>query len=221
MCGRKGGPGKTSLAVSIASEFYARGYRVLIVDTDKAHRGSAGTWADIASEHGHAGPVVVRLGDSVRRELPLLAADYDLVIVDTPGAAEPRTIHALGASDLALMPCNASAVETFGLEDTIEQVRNVQASRPSLASAVLVTRVDKRTTAGLTAHVRLQDFDEPMFTTELPFRTTYDSAFWCGLGVTAFDSTSDAAHEVRRLCNELGALLGFAAKGGNKWSARK
>lgn len=209
MCGRKGGPGKTSLAVSIASEFHTRGYRVCVVDTDKAHRGSAATWNDIAAEHGHTGPLVVQLGDSVRRELPRLAADHEIVIVDTPGAAEPRTIHALNASDLALMPCNGAAVETLGFEDTVEQVRNVQATRPSLASAVLVTRVDMRTTAGRTAHVRLQAFEEPMLTTELPFRSTYDTAFWCGLGVTAFDPSSFAAHEVRRLCNELGAVLGL------------
>ena len=83
MCGQKGGAGKTTLAVALASEWHERGHRVLLVDLDP--QGTATTWGDVAAELNVEGPAVIGMGD-IGNAVTFKASDMAFEILsDSPG----------------------------------------------------------------------------------------------------------------------------------------
>src|SRR5690349_21068817 len=123
---QKGGTGKSTLAICIASELSARGQNVLLVDADPQQ--TAQTWHDLAVEkaekaekdgdsstpngqppeaRGHVLPSVVSMTGTLHRDnqLPKLANSYDVVVVDTPPRLGPTLKSALVVADVALIPC--------------------------------------------------------------------------------------------------------------------
>jgi chromosome partitioning protein len=204
LAGQKGGVGKSTLAISIAAEWHRRGVRVLLVDADDEQR-TAVTWAEVAAEHGLDAPRCVPMGDNIRTELLRVigAEQYDVVIVDTPGRVGTRTTYALGVSHVALLPCGPSGPEIWAMAGTLEQAADV-AAVTGLEVAILITRRQPGTVLGRRVRVVLDDDTEvTVLDTELDQRIAYAEAITGGHGPTTYDSTSDAAREVRRLITEL------------------
>jgi chromosome partitioning protein len=206
LAGQKGGVGKSTLAISIAAEWHRRGLRVLVVDADDEQR-TAVTWAEVADEQGIDHPRCVPMGENIRTEFvrELGRAQYDVVIIDTPGRLGKRTTFALGVSHVALLPCGPSGPEIWAMAGTLEQAADV-ATVTGLEVAILITRRQPGTVLGRRVRVVLDDDTEVrVLDTELDQRIAYAEAITGGHGPTTYDSNSDAAREVRRLITELEA----------------
>lgn len=199
----KGGAGKSTLACHLAAEFQARGYRVLLVDADP--QGSAVTWAEVAAEHENAVPDVVAVGDQIRQTLPGLAADRDLVLVDTAGRLGKRGMGALMVSDLALVPVQPSPTDFWGLTSTIDIVRTVQEVRP-LHAAIAINGKERNS---LNKGVRdgLAESGMQVLKSELGRRVDFAKAMATGQGVTGYAPKTTAALELSALADELISLL--------------
>ena len=205
--GLKGGLGKSTLAIAIATEWHRRGLRVLLVDADAEQR-TTGTWAEVAAELEHAAPPVHECGDDIRSKLPgwLAASQYDVVIIDTPGHPRvgERTTYALGVSHVALLPCGPTGPEIWALDATLRQAREV-ATTTGLEFAILIARRQPGTVIGRRARVVLDDAEVPILDTELDYRITYGEAITGGQGPTTYAPNSLAASEIRQLIRELEA----------------
>lgn len=202
LVGGKGGVGKSTLAVCLAAEWFQRGRRVLLVDLDP--QGSVMTWAEVATEAGnHGTPDAVSLGDNVRKALPGLAADYDIVVLDCPGRMAKRVAGALMVADVALLPCSGSTTDVWAVAETVDVVEQARELRPELLSAVVLNRIQRTTTMGRAAREALESLPIPVLSTALGLRVAFAEALAAGEGVTAWAGGSTAANELRRLADEV------------------
>lgn len=211
LAGQKGGSGKSTTALAIASEWHVRGRRVLLVDADP--QGSLRTFAEVAAEAGNTTPTVVAMGASMYRQdqLPVLAEGYDAVVIDCPPRHDEIQRAAMMASELVVLPCGPTPMDAWALVEGLELVRRARHLRPKLQAVVLVTRKQARTTLGASARETLSGCGLPVMTAELGYRVAYQEAPAAGLGVTQYESRGQAAVEVRALVTELESIEKEAA----------
>lgn len=206
LVGHKGGSGKTTAAVSIATELCERGERVLLVDTDP--QGSTSQWSGLGAASARGLPTVVSMGPGLQRrgQLPRLAEAFDHVLVDCPPRRSDLILAVLHVADLAVLPCGPSAPDIWALSDSVEVVREMQRTRPELRGRVLLTRKVVGTAIVQTARDAIAECGLPTLSVELGYRVAYQEAMGRGLGVCQIGSRSTAAAEVRALVGELLAL---------------
>lgn len=231
---QKGGTGKSTLAICIASELAARGRNVLLVDADPQQ--TTQTWHDLAVENFEVErrasegqppaaegkrpakrsapmPSVVSMTGTLHQEhqLPKLASAYDVVVVDTPPRLGPTLKSALVVADVALVPCGPTGPDAWALAETLEMIEDAQGFRPGLKAVLVVNRKREGTVLGNKARASLSASNLRVLGTELGLRQAYAEAVGAGQGVTNYEPTSEAAKEMRALVDEVLGLAGGAS----------
>lgn len=135
---QKGGVGKTTVAVHVAVAAARAGYSVAIIDLDP--QATAAQWGDWRNGEagGDVNPVVVaaphaRLGPTLKEAEKM---GVDLVVLDTPPAADAAAVGAARAADLVIIPTRASAFDLHAIRTTAELVRVAQKPAAVLLNAV-------------------------------------------------------------------------------------
>lgn len=212
LVGQKGGTGKTTTSVSIASELVDRGLRVLVVDADP--QASARTWIDIGAAEGKLVPTVISMGAGMAEpgQLDELLPRYDCVVIDCPSRQDDKAGAMMRAAlmvagqhgGVALMPCGPGAMDVWALSDSIDTVRQAQMLCPDLSARIVITRKSPtRTVLGEEARGVLAESELDVMTAELRHRIAYQEAPGSGVGVAQYAPQSMAASEVCQLVDEL------------------
>jgi chromosome partitioning protein len=97
---RKGGSGKTTVAVHMAIAAHLRGRKTLLADTDPQRSSSV-----VLKSRLGPGPAVVETSGPNLSALQLSAArsGTDVMVIDTPAGAEEELTYAAGLADLSLL----------------------------------------------------------------------------------------------------------------------
>ena len=195
---RKGGAGKTTIAVNIAGELSRRNYNVALVDSDP--QASACQWAGLENlefpvyEIGLDNSTVGNWVQEVR------GVKADLVVIDT-APSERHLGASIAVSDLILIPCTASGLDIDATEQTLAIIRAVRRRRPSPLAVVLVpNRIDRRTLEGQQLEEELQSFGE-IVAPAIGNRSAFVRAFATGQSVAEFASGQGADSDIKRLCD--------------------
>ena len=109
----KGGAGKTTLAAILSGSISRQGHRVAVIDADYNH--SLADWVQTFAHY----PIATHTELDETKIIPLadrLAAEHDLVVIDTAGAAMQATVFAIGCADLVLIPCQLSSADVVEAE---------------------------------------------------------------------------------------------------------
>jgi chromosome partitioning protein len=159
---QKGGVGKTTLAVHIATALAQHGPRVLLVDADQ--QGSALDWS--ASRDANSSPLFPVIGlpkKSLHREIPSLAEDYKYVIIDGPPRVNDVARSAILASDLVLIPVQPSPYDVWAAKEIVDLLSEVTTFNEKVKSAFVINRKIVNTAIGRDVTEALSGYPIPVF----------------------------------------------------------
>jgi len=202
---RKGGVGKTTIAVSLAAEISRRGGDVALIDADPLR--SACHWAELGGLTYpiqqitlHPGQPATRWVNAVSR----VAGAY--VVIDTP-PVDDAVAASIALADVAIVPCLPSGLDLEATGRTLDVVRVIRARRSAPLPVILVpNRVDRRTLEGRQIVEELERFGE-IIAPPIGSRYSFVRAFSSGISVAALDPGGSAAHELGVLCDLVESYL--------------
>ena len=138
----KGGAGKTTLTLALASEYAAMGGSVIILDADRQK--SMMNWQNDRVEAGRGvddGIIVVDVSDiqdkNVGAAIVNARSQANLVIIDSEGTANFKSLYACQDSDYVVVPTRSSRLD---LERTVETAEMLQRMCKGVPFRVLITQ---------------------------------------------------------------------------------
>ncbi len=197
---QKGGVGKTTLAVHLATALSRQGGRVLMVDADP--QGSGLDWS--ASRTGDAlFPVIGLPKPTIHRELPTLAADYTHVVIDGPPRVYDVARSAIMASDLVLIPVQPSPYDVWAAKEIVDLLSEATAFKENLKRAFVINRKIVNTAIGRDVTEALAEYELPVLKAEICQRVSFAESAARGQTVLESDPESLASKEINALVREV------------------
>ena len=205
---QKGGVGKTTLAVCLAYQAWLDGERVLLVDADPQQ--SIMDWSDKRYTELPDGLSVIGMAkNTLHRDLPRVAKDYSVVVIDSPPRTTDIARSAVVASDLVVMPCTPSPWDIWACKEAISIIKEILISKEKLKFAMVINIKIANTIIGrdiketVTELSKTLDFDIPVLTSEIYQRDIFKKTAASGLAVQEYDKEKKTTNEIRQLYEEI------------------
>ena len=132
---QKGGTGKTTLSINLASAF-AELHSTLLLDADP--QGSAIDWADSRSTPQMNLDALELPQGNLQREIRSLSQSYDWIIIDGPPGIGRTSAEAVRIADIVLIPTKPSPFDVWACADVVEAVKARQENTGGLPMAYFV-----------------------------------------------------------------------------------
>lgn len=192
---RKGGAGKTTLAIHFAVMAQASGKRVLLVDIDP-QRSSAGWWR---ARDAETPQLVETEPDKLRDILEAARADgIDLVVVDTRPSVEADAVQVAMLADVIVVPTRPAILDLRAILETLNIVKGSKKAHVVL-NACPAPRGAVEAPAATDARKALKAFGVPVAPPTISQRATFSHALVGGLAATEADPRGKASGEMRAL----------------------
>ena len=189
---QKGGAGKTTLAVHLATAADAAGHAVAIIDLDP--QGTAASWGDRRQAatpevvSGQAARLHVLIDDAARD------AVADLLVIDTAPNADQTKLRAAQLADLVLVPCRPAAFDLEAIRATLTLTQIAQ--KPSF---VVLNAAPPRSGIGREAAEGLEGQGVQVAPIIMSQRAAFAHGVIYGRTAQEFEPGGKAAEEVERL----------------------
>jgi chromosome partitioning protein len=197
----KGGTGKSTIAVNLASALAEAGHRTLLVDADS--QGTASLWhakGKLPIELARLPLTIDRSSGSWVADLLARKARFDRLIVDLPPQMGSGLASALLIADLFLVPVTPSGIDLAATGCALEVLQKARAMRGPTKPACMLTpsRVDRRTAIGRSIHGALSSFNLTVGPA-IRQRSVHVRAFEAGMWIGDQAPNSSVADIVTRL----------------------
>ena len=210
----KGGSGKTTAAVLLASEFVQRGARTALLDCDELKL--AATWARAARLGEALTPVDSIVASNLATHLRALRASHQHIVIDLSGARDALVALAAGLSDLVLVPVQGCAMDSRGAAHVLELVDLVSANaHMPIERAVVLSRVNPLVTTRALRNVKvmLDAAKIPVVMTPIVERSAFRDMFETGatlhmLGEGRVSNLEKAVLNMRSFADDVLRLVG-------------
>lgn len=200
---QKGGVGKTTLAINLAAAFARRKMRVLLVDADP--QGSALDW--VAERNKDTPFPVIGIPKPILHfELPKLAEDYDLMVIDGPPRIYEVARSAIMASNAVLLPVLPSQFDVWAADESIKLLQDCAAYKKELKAAFVINRKIAKTAIGRDVVKALKKYPLPVLNAAVCQRVAFAESAR-GRTVLELDPDSAASKEIETLAKEVQKLV--------------
>jgi chromosome partitioning protein len=208
---QKGGAGKTTLAVHLATAAAAAGHATAIIDLDP--QATAASWGD---RRAASAPEVIS-GQAARLPALIAAAQQngaDFLVLDTAPNADQVVSLAARAADLVLIPCRPAAFDLEAIETTL-----LLAKATMKPAYVVLNSVPPRSAIGKEAAQGLAARGAKVAPHQLTHRAAFAHGVIDGRTAQEFEPQGKAADEVTALYKWLCGIVDMPTRGHVKKAA--
>lgn len=193
---RKGGSGKTTLAIHLAVAAQAAGRRVLLVDLDP--QGSAASWwraraADTPELEAATPDKLPSLLDTAR------GAGVDLAVIDTRPSVEADAVQVAALSDFVLIPTRPAILDLRAVLATLDIVKGSTHRAALVLNACQAPRGAGESSGTTDARNALKAFGVAVAPATVVQRAALSQALVAGLAATEMEPDGKAAKDVGAL----------------------
>ncbi len=215
---QKGGAGKTTISVHLATAFSQRGKRTAIIDIDP--QASSSTWHRVREEkfgEGYTGlTFVTSTGWRIASEIDELKDDHDIIIIDSPPHIEADARSAIRVADLIILPVQPSPTDLWATRATMEI-----AGQENIETKILLNRVSNSRLAEAVYADLKKTVPQNLLKNKIGNRIGFASSMLEGRTIMESFAGSAGAEEIKSLVSEVENILGITKKPKAKQAATK
>jgi len=201
LLGNKGGAGKTTLAVNLASALHSVG-STLLLDADPQQ--SSSQWR-VLSSHPDTVPVF-NASSSVAMSVGAQSKNYQHLLIDCPPSVHSeQTKDALRLSDWAIIPVLPSPLDLWASVKIEAEIEKAREANPTLKALLVINQLEPRTRLSQAIRTATVELSTPTANTAIRRRVVYRSTVLEGRSV--FDAGVKgvpAVEELTELLQEIG-----------------
>ena len=192
---RKGGSGKTTVAVHMAIAAHLRGRRTLLADSDPQRSSST-----VLRGRRDAGPDYTETCglQLCALQMTALRREFDALVIDTAAGAEDELAHAIVLADLSLLVIRPTFLDFAAAIRTADVLRRLKKPGMIVLNQAPVSRAGTEPPLVKKAHEALRLMRLPVAPTILRSRGVYQQALESGCSAEEL-GPSPAAQEVGEL----------------------
>jgi len=204
---QKGGVGKTTIAVHLATQIKELFPNLKVALADADPQKSATVWLSSGATDSGVSVHQVAVDIEGKRLMDELSSiDADLIIVDLPPAIAAISMRAALYSDLILVPVGASALDIEAARHAVDVCKEAIALDSSKQFLLIPNRVQMNTAAGRELRTVMSKWG-PVSRATLCLRVAYADAVMLGVGINTFAPGSPAYQEIGQLAEEVIDML--------------
>jgi chromosome partitioning protein len=204
LVGNKGGAGKTTLCINLASALSDRD-STIVLDADPQR--SSLNWHAIAQ--GASAFPVLAASENVAATADGHAERAHYLVIDCPPSVHSQqTSDALAQADLALIPVQPSPLDLWASVQIEAEVDRARQTNPNLRALLVINQLEPRTRLSRLMRDALAEVNLPAAETAIRRRMVYRNSVIQGCSVLDVGSQGGAAaQEIRQLTDEMVNLL--------------
>jgi chromosome partitioning protein len=201
---RKGGSGKTTLAVNLAITAHLSGLRTMLADIDLQRSATDALKARAAS-----GPALMEInaGKLFQTKTHADYSGFECLIVDTPAAPDTDVLQAVQCADLCVLVCRPTFLDIASIARSAEAVRRLGKKGLIVLNQAPPRRNGAEPSTVLKAVEALRFAGMPMAPIGLRSRAAFQQSIAHGRSVCEWDAQSSASQEIERLWGHIAPVL--------------
>jgi len=197
--GNKGGAGKTTLSVNIASGLNNKS-RTAVIDADPQR--SSLQWRAFSDSNAVS---VYEANEELGEQAQALKQEYDRIIIDCPPSVfAPQTNEALVISNCAVIPVQPSPMDLWATVHIAEAVEKARETNPGLKPLLVINQLEPRTILSRLVREAVKEIGIPVADAMIRRRAIFRSSALEGKSIYEVGKRGDQAkEEIEQLIQEI------------------